>query len=304
MMQALCVVSPEWVRETGGLHDPDNPRNIALFKAARAWAEEWAGEGSVITARLDLDEAGGSVVDLCISPIRSSRGKPRISTNKPLQELKAATGERNEFAALQTSWAAYAACHLDTRIRRGTRKQITRIEHVSPETYGRLKDRARREAERDLDVKQRQLQSREAWMNARYEAWEQQKAHEGRDLARERAKISQMADRAKAMFEKSKRLLMKVEALSTIASSDLLSGFATLRSVVATLLVRAKWVQKDRSGHQQLSEEAEITPEQYRNLSLASEAISAAVDLQELQAKIDNSDVQDDPDYDSGFSGP
>ena len=30
-MQALCVVSPEWIKAAGDLHDPDNPRNRALF---------------------------------------------------------------------------------------------------------------------------------------------------------------------------------------------------------------------------------------------------------------------------------
>lgn len=39
-MQALCVVSPEWVKAVGDLHDPDNPRNRALFDQAKAWAEK------------------------------------------------------------------------------------------------------------------------------------------------------------------------------------------------------------------------------------------------------------------------
>ena len=152
-LQALCVVSPEWIRETGDLHDKDNPRNVALFNAAKAWAEEWAGQGSVIASRLDLDEVGGGVVDLCISPVRLSRGKPKISTNKPLQELKIATGERNEWAGLQTSWAAYAAKHLDPNIQRGIRKEITKIDHVSPETYGHMKDKARAEVQAELKAK-------------------------------------------------------------------------------------------------------------------------------------------------------
>jgi hypothetical protein len=102
-MQALCVVSPEWVKAAGDLHDPSNPRNRALFDQAKQWAESWAGKGSVFGARLDLDEVGGAVVDLMISPVRDSRGKPVISTQKALVELKAATGERNEYSALQTS---------------------------------------------------------------------------------------------------------------------------------------------------------------------------------------------------------
>ena len=92
-MQALCVVSPEWVQQAGDLHDRDNPRNIALFEQAKAWAESWAGKGAVFGVRLDLDEKGGAVVDLMIAPVRESRGKPIISTQKPLNELKLATGE-------------------------------------------------------------------------------------------------------------------------------------------------------------------------------------------------------------------
>src|SRR5574343_672795 len=30
-LQALCVVSPEWVKDAGDLHDPQNPRNRTLF---------------------------------------------------------------------------------------------------------------------------------------------------------------------------------------------------------------------------------------------------------------------------------
>lgn len=142
-MQALCVVSPEWVQQAGDLHDRANPRNIALFDQAKAWAESWAGEGAVFGVRLDLDEKGGAVVDLMIAPVRDSRGKPIISTQKPLNELKAATGERNEYSALQTSWAAWCATNLDAKIERGLRRELTAREHLSPETYGAVMDKAR-----------------------------------------------------------------------------------------------------------------------------------------------------------------
>ena len=150
-MQALCVVSPEWVKAAGDLHDPDNPRNRALFDQAKSWAESWAGKGSVFGARLDLDEAGGAVVDLMISPVRTSRGKPVISTQKALVELKAATGERNEYSALQTSWADWSREHLDSQIERGTRRTITDRQHLTPETYGLVKDKARAEALQERD---------------------------------------------------------------------------------------------------------------------------------------------------------
>lgn len=142
-LQAICVVSPEWVQKAGDLHDPDNPHNRQLFDQAKAWAESWAGKDAVFASRLDLDEKGGAVVDLMISPVRESRGKPVISTNKAMGEVKALTGERNEYSALQTSWADWCGQHLDRQIVRGTRKEITQRQHLSPETYGAVMDKAR-----------------------------------------------------------------------------------------------------------------------------------------------------------------
>ena len=142
-LQAICVVSPEWVEKVGDLHDPENPHNRQLFEEAHAWAESWGGKGAVFASRLDLDEKGGAVVDLLVAPVRESRGKPVISTNKALVELKGATGERTEYAALQTSWADWCGERLDPEIVRGTRKEITQRQHVSPETYGAMLDKAR-----------------------------------------------------------------------------------------------------------------------------------------------------------------
>lgn len=168
-LQAICVVSPEWVEKAGNLHDPDNPHNRQLFDQAKAWAESWGGEGSVIATRLDLDEKGGAVVDVLISPVRESRGKPVISTNKALRELKEATGERNEYSALQTSWADWCRENLDTEIVRGTRKEITQRQHLSPETYGAVMDKAREsvrapsqglwDAIRDTDLSERDTEA-------------------------------------------------------------------------------------------------------------------------------------------------
>ncbi len=158
-LQALCVVSPEWVEQAGGLHDPENPRNRQLFDQAKAWAESWGGPGSVIATRLDLDEKGGAVVDVLVSPVRTSRGKPVISTNKALGELKAATGERNEYAALQTSWAEWCQAHLDREIVRGTRKELTQRQHLSPETYGAVMDKAREAVQRPAETLREALQA-------------------------------------------------------------------------------------------------------------------------------------------------
>ena len=158
-LQAICVVSPEWVEQAGGLHDADNPRNSQLFDQAKAWAESWGGAGSVVATRLDLDEKGGAVVDVLVSPIRESRGKPVISTNKALGELKVATGERNEYAALQTSWAEWCQAHLDRDIVRGTRKELTQRQHLSPETYGAVMDKAREAVQRPAESLREALQA-------------------------------------------------------------------------------------------------------------------------------------------------
>lgn len=160
-LQALCVVSPEWVEQTGALHDADNPRNRQLFDQAKAWAESWAGKGAVMATRLDLDEKGGAVVDVLISPVRDSRGKPVISTNKALRELKEATGERNEYAALQTSWADWCRDTLDHEIVRGTRKELTQRQHLSPETYGAVMDKAREAVQRPAETLREVLQATE-----------------------------------------------------------------------------------------------------------------------------------------------
>ncbi|WP_349294627.1 hypothetical protein ABEB22_21265 (plasmid) [Thioclava sp. 'Guangxiensis'] len=160
-LQAICVVSPEWVQKAGNLHDPENPHNRQLFDQAKAWAESWGGKGSVIATRLDLDEKGGAVVDVMVSPVRESRGKPVISTNKALQELKQATGERNEYSALQTSWADWCRDHLDAEILRGTRKEITQRQHLSPETYGAVLDKAREDLLRPVESVRVALQAAE-----------------------------------------------------------------------------------------------------------------------------------------------
>lgn len=44
-LQVLAGVPEDWIRAEGGLHDPDNPRNRALFAETRAWAEDRAGPG-------------------------------------------------------------------------------------------------------------------------------------------------------------------------------------------------------------------------------------------------------------------
>jgi len=152
-LQVICVVSPAWIRETGDLHDPANPRNRALARQARAWAESWAGSGSVVAARLDLDERGGGVVDLTIVPVRTQRSRGgretvRISTNGALTELAASVGEQKSYSAAQTSWAAWAQRTLDPALQRGVPRSETTAQHLAPEAYGRVQDELRDAAAR------------------------------------------------------------------------------------------------------------------------------------------------------------
>ncbi|WP_146186191.1 hypothetical protein [Pontivivens insulae] len=91
----------------------------ALIERATAWAESWGGTSSVIAARLHPGKA--SMVELVVSPVRESRGKPVISTHKALRDLKERMGNRNEYAALQASWADWCAAHLAPALTRGIR---------------------------------------------------------------------------------------------------------------------------------------------------------------------------------------
>lgn len=131
-LQLLVCVSQEWIRETGGLHDEDNPRVPALLRAAVDWAQGWSG-GGVWAARMDLDERGGGVVDVFVSPISEQRhksgrsAKPVVSVNKALERLSLQHHNRraSHRAALNSDWAIYAQEHLDPRLQRGRPQRET-----------------------------------------------------------------------------------------------------------------------------------------------------------------------------------
>lgn len=131
-LHMLVCVSQEWIRETGGLHDEDNPRVPALLRAAVDWAQGWSG-GGVWAARMDLDERGGGVVDIFVSPIEEQRHKsgrkvkPVVSVNKAVERLSLQHHNRraSHRAALNTDWALYAQEHLDPRLQRGRPQRET-----------------------------------------------------------------------------------------------------------------------------------------------------------------------------------
>lgn len=156
----LVGVSPEWIAAAGDLHSPANPRNRQLIEQAVTWANGWSN-GGVFSARLDLDEAGGGVIDLFVAPIeeqrhKSGRSKPVISVNKSLERLAIEhTGRRSQhYAALNTSWAEHASTHLDANLRRGISKEVTQREHLPIDEYKRVQDQ--------LATQRQELAEREA----------------------------------------------------------------------------------------------------------------------------------------------
>lgn len=62
-MHMICMISPDWFKEYGDMHDPKNPANRRIFDGAKIWAERQYGAGSVIATRMDMDESGvGSLI--------------------------------------------------------------------------------------------------------------------------------------------------------------------------------------------------------------------------------------------------
>ena len=151
VMHVVVGVSPEWLGD--GVHDPASPRVRRLLKSAVQWAN--AELGGVFSARYDLDEKGGGVVDVFAAPVREyavGRGRTMrrmVAPSKALRELGQRRGRKISYSAMQTSWTEWANRELgDGRVRfqRGRPKAETRAEHLSPEDYQRSLDIA---AERD-----------------------------------------------------------------------------------------------------------------------------------------------------------
>lgn len=136
-------VSPSWIRETGDLHDPANPRNVQVFDAAIAWVKSFAGDDAIVSARMDLDEEGGGWVDVYFAPIRQQKYKGRtqtksiISVNMCLEQTAVSLGypKGSHYTALNTGWAKFAQQHLDPAIERGTPRSDTGKEHLTPRQY-------------------------------------------------------------------------------------------------------------------------------------------------------------------------
>jgi len=141
-LHMLCVVSPEWLAETGDPRDPDNPRVKELFTKSQEWAEQKFGAGSVIASRLDVDEAGSGVVDVFVCPSsvvgqknRPGQDKRVISTRKALKTIQREYKRKRSFMALQDSFAEFCQSNLDPDIQRGIPKELKQREHVHADIY-------------------------------------------------------------------------------------------------------------------------------------------------------------------------
>lgn len=159
--QVIVGVSPGWLEETGGRHDPDNPRVRQLATEAWRWAADAWGPDAVRALRMDLDEEGAGVVDLLIVPVRHiaigakrkdgslPEPQPWIAPATALAEIAA----RHDMPrwppgkALQTSWHEWAQERLDARIERGVPSAITRRRHLPPDEYSARVEELKRQAE-------------------------------------------------------------------------------------------------------------------------------------------------------------
>jgi hypothetical protein len=130
------IVSGAWVKEAGNLHDPANPRNLALFGAAVDFCEKVFGPKSVLIARADMDEKGGGVIDVLAAPENHSKRVGRyLSTRPALMTLQKRYGRKSAFSALQDAWAEFVQERLDSSIQRGRDKTGRGPDWVTPEVY-------------------------------------------------------------------------------------------------------------------------------------------------------------------------
>lgn len=166
----LLIVSPEWIKQAGDLHDPKNPNNLKLFKAAAAWSEEKFGRGSVIAARMDMDEAGGGVVDIVVVPHMTKKvGGKEVNYLSLNKSFEAVFGKgRLNYRNVQSSWNEYCKQNLDHEIERGVSKDITGAEHVHSEIMAPALE-MKSEAKKELDEaeKQRETAKKQAEQNQR-----------------------------------------------------------------------------------------------------------------------------------------
>ena len=150
-LRLSCGVSKELDRAGGTRTDRSAQTQKPLPEQATDWAESWAGPGSVFFAKPSGKD--GTSVELLVAPVRDSRGKPVISTQKALTELVRQTREMTEYGALQTSWADWCAACIDPAIQHDPRKAKT-TGTAKPESPARGTFDTVRSAIRQADLSQ------------------------------------------------------------------------------------------------------------------------------------------------------
>lgn len=217
----LIGVSPEWIAQSGDVHDPRNPRNVQLFTEARAWAEKTFGVGSTVAARLDLDEAGSGIVDLVVVPVAESktRGKTKtlVSVNKGLERV---WGKCKSYSALQDSWAKHAQETLSPDLQRGKPKSETQREHVHADIIRPAFERAKK-AENEA----KEWRSNAAKAEKTAKAWRAD-ARKWRDKSEE---LKKQVEAQKTVIEKQKATIAKHEAEISSFRKGFLGKLATAR---------------------------------------------------------------------------
>lgn len=213
-LHMILGVSPEWVAVTGDVHDPSNPRNVAVFDSAKKFMEDKFGVGSVIHTRLDVDEAGAGVVDVIVVPVTEyqQRGKTKkqVSANAGLE---AAFGRGRNFRRLQDQWAEHCRATLDSGIERGRSREETGRDHVHHSVFRSVAA----DAETILEGARRQAdeikrQAVEQWSDVSDWPWRDREkvvavarevgAKEGAAVVRKKAIAALSAVKAKAEKEK------------------------------------------------------------------------------------------------------
>ncbi len=250
----LLCVSPDWIAAAGDVHDPANPRNVALFDSAKSFMEEKFGAGSVIHTRLDVDEAGSGVIDVIAVPVSSyqQRGKTKTHTLANAG-LEAAFGRGRNYRRLQDQWAEHCQRTLDPEIKRGQLIEETGREHVHHAVYRPMMEKAAAEAEalKENVAKETRADLTKEWEEAGWLGRREKAIEAARDAAyaegqesmkpwaeRKAGKVKAKADKEKeaALKRKDEEWSGKVNTLETDikAARDHLSEMVEERDAMAS----------------------------------------------------------------------
>ena len=241
-LHLIVGVSDEWVTENGDLHDPNNRRNSKLLRTAVGWAEQELG--GCFSARLDLDEKGGAVVDIFLSPIDHKKTKRKtsvtISTHKALKRLADKHNQVMSFSALQDSCTEYANEHLGAKFDRGESKAQTRRENMRPEEYAKMAEAQKKiEADRaTLDAEKAEHLSRIEKLRQVDDTLKREHAEREQESARRVALLQQEAEEIEARKTKA---LQEAAAADERAKKSRLMSRQLLRRLKASLEKLKNW---------------------------------------------------------------